>query len=68
MLYFLYVLTFLSMLWVVATLVIGATSMGKGGDEARIKSNKWMTRRVWAQALAIGLLFITVYFRKNSGG
>lgn len=67
MLYFLYAVTFMAMLWVVTTLVIGATTMGKGGDEARKNSNKWMTRRVYAQAVAIFLIFVTVYYRRQYG-
>jgi len=68
MLNILYVLTIIAMLAVVATLIMGAASMGGNKDGSRLKSNKWMARRVYAQIIAIALIFLTVYVRKNSGG
>ena len=68
MLYFLYVATCLAMIWVVVTLIVGASSMVKEGEAGRKSSNKWMTRRIWAQVTAFGLLFLTVYVRNQSGG
>lgn len=68
MLHILMVLTGLSFLAVIGTLVMGAVSM-KGNESAdREKSNKWMQRRVFAQAAAIIFLALTVYMRSKSGG
>lgn len=68
MIYILMTLTVLSFLAVIGTLVMGAISM-KGSETAdREKSNKWMQRRVTAQAAAIIFLALTVYVRSKSGG
>lgn len=62
------ILTALAFVGVIGTLVMGALSM-KGKDITdRESSNLWMRRRVTAQALAIGLLILTVYVRNKSGG
>jgi hypothetical protein len=67
MFYVLISLAALAMLYVVATLVIGGTRMAKTGKAAREQSNSWMWKRVGAQALAIGLLYLAFQIRKNGG-
>ncbi|GLQ25042.1 hypothetical protein GCM10007853_29160 [Algimonas ampicilliniresistens] len=65
-----YILIFfaaLAMLYVVATLVIGGSQMARTGKGAREKSNSWMWKRVGAQAVALGLLFLAYQIRKNGG-
>jgi len=66
MLYILYALTLAAFLYVLFTLVMGAKSMGgkKTGD--REKSNIWMRRRIVGQAVAIGLLILTVYVKTKA--
>jgi len=66
MLPILYVLTGLAGLFVVFTLIAGGMSMGKKDQDSRIKSNKWMQRRVFGQAVAVGLLILTLVV-KGSG-
>ena len=63
MLYVLYALTIAAFLYVLFTLVMGAKSMGGKQTGDREKSNIWMRRRVVAQAIAIGLLILTVYIK-----
>ena len=65
MIIILYILTGLAFACVVLTLVMGTVAMSKKSEENRIKSNKWMWRRIYAQVAAIGLLALTVYMRTN---
>lgn len=67
MLYFLYAATVASMIWLVITLIMGGSTMVRKGEGIREKSNQWMWRRVYAQGIAIALLFITFWVRKNGG-
>jgi len=60
MLYILYALTVVAFFCVIFTLVMGAKSMTGKLMADREKSNIWMRRRVLAQAVAIGLLVLTV--------
>lgn len=61
------ILTVIAFIAVVATLIMGALSL-KGNQLAdRESSNLWMRRRVTAQVLAVALLFITMYIKKQSG-
>lgn len=63
MIIILYILTGLAFACVVLTLVMGTVAMSKKSEENRIKSNKWMWRRIYAQVAAIGLLALTVYVK-----
>ncbi len=67
MLPILYALTILAFIWVLATLVLGAITMGQKDEAARERSNTWMARRVTAQAVAIGLLALTWYVKSRGG-
>jgi ABC-type phosphate transport system permease subunit len=60
-------LTIAAFIYVLATLVMGAKSMGSKDTTGHEKSNKWMQRRVLGQFAAIGLLFLTFYVKKNGG-
>ena len=68
MLTLLYILTFIAFIAVIMTLVMGAVAMGGKEQTDREKSNRWMMRRVTAQAIALILLFVTFYVKRNSGG
>lgn len=57
----------LSALYVVYTLIVGASQMAKTGDGAREKSNAWMWKRVTGQAIAL-ILFIAAFYVRNNGG
>ena len=65
MLKLLYVLTALAVLFVIFTLVAGAVSMGKKDQASREMSNKWMQRRVLGQAVAVGLLILTLFAKQG---
>jgi len=67
MLILLYILTALAGLFVVVTLIAGGASMGKKDQESRVKSNKWMQRRVLGQAIAVGLLILTLVVKSKGG-
>jgi len=67
MFYVLISLAALAMLYVVVTLLVGATQMARTGKGARERSNSWMWKRVGAQAVAIGLLYLAFEIRKNGG-
>lgn len=60
-----YVLTGLALACVVFTLLMGGIAMSNKSQESRIKSNKWMWRRIYAQVAAVVLLSITVYLRSK---
>jgi len=69
MLMILWILTAVAFGFVLLTLVLGAKNMGGKTDEARKRSNDWMRRRVMGQAVAVGLLLLTVYIQtKGRGG
>ena len=66
---FLWILTGAAFAFVLLTLVLGAKNMGGKTEEARMASNIWMRRRVMGQAVAVGLLLLTVYIQtKGRGG
>ena len=60
-----YVLTGLALACVVFTLLMGGIAMSNKSEESRKISNKWMWRRIYAQAAAIILLAVTVYLRSK---
>ncbi|WP_026942776.1 HIG1 domain-containing protein [Hellea balneolensis] len=65
----LWILTGAAFAFVLLTLVLGAKNMGGKTEEAREASNIWMRRRVMGQAVAVGLLLLTVYIQtKGRGG
>ncbi len=64
---FLNVLMVAALLTVAVTLVLGMVNMLKTDKASQIKSNKLMRIRVMAQAAAIGILFLALYLKKNTG-
>ncbi len=67
MLILLYILTGLAGVFVVVTLIAGGASMGKKDQDSRVRSNKWMQRRVLGQAVAVGLLILTLLVKSKTG-
>lgn len=61
------ILTVIAFIAVLGTLVMGAISMGGKNAEDRERSNLWMRRRVTAQVIAVLLLFLTFYVKRQSG-
>ena len=60
-----FVLGGIAILYVVYTLLSGASNMAKTGASAREKSNDWMWKRVGGQAVALAFLLIGFWLRKN---
>ena len=56
-----------ALLTVLITLILGMLNMRKTGEEARLKSNKLMRIRVFAQAIAVGALFLMLYMKSQTG-
>ena len=52
---------------VLVTLILGMLNMRKTGEEARMRSNKLMRLRVFAQAVAVGALFLMLYLKSQNG-
>ncbi|WP_456389103.1 twin transmembrane helix small protein [Profundibacter sp.] len=52
---------------VVFILALGIGGFAKGGDFNRKHANRLMRYRIYAQAIAVTLLLVYLYFR-NSGG
>ncbi len=48
---------------VVGSLGFGLFAMARGGDYNRDNANKFMRWRVWAQAVAIGLLALSLLYK-----
>lgn len=57
----------LAALYVVYTLIVGASTMAKTGDGAREKSNSWMWKRVIGQGVAL-TLFLAAFYVRGKGG
>lgn len=51
---------------VVAALFAGLFAMGRGGLEARRRSNKLMQLRVVLQAIAVFIILIAIFFARGS--
>lgn len=58
----------LALLAVTVTLGWGVYSLYRGGDYARSRSNKLMRLRVALQALAVLILVLAFWWRKQTGG
>ena len=58
----------LALLTVLGTLVMGMINLTKTDEASQLKSNKLMRIRVGAQAVAIVILLVAVYLKKQSGG
>ena len=62
---FLFVL--IACLGVAVILLLGISNFGKPGPEAAKRSNKYMRWRIYAQAGAVVLILIFVFFRRMGG-
>ncbi len=56
----------IALLTVLLTLVLGMLNMRQGGEKARLRANKLMWARVWAQATAVFCLILLVYINKTN--
>ncbi len=63
----LFVLVVIAVLIVLGILMFGVGSFGRGGDFNRRNANKIMRWRIYAQAVAIALVLLYVYLRRQGG-
>ncbi|KKL59867.1 hypothetical protein LCGC14_2211050 [marine sediment metagenome] len=63
----LFIIVGIAVLAVFAILMFGIGGFAKGGDFNRKHANKVMRYRIYAQALAVVLILIFVYFRRTGG-
>ncbi|MEQ3624481.1 MAG: twin transmembrane helix small protein [Celeribacter sp.] len=63
----LFLLVALAILITLAVLLFGVGTFGRGGAFNRRNSNKIMRWRIIAQAVAIVLILIFVFFRRSGG-
>lgn len=62
----LFIVAALASLGVLAILMFGISTFGKGGEFNRKNANKIMQARIIAQAVAVALILAFVYFRRMS--
>lgn len=63
----LFILVVIAVLIVLAILLVGVGSFGKGGEFNRKYANKIMRWRIGAQFIAILLILLYVYLRRQGG-
>lgn len=63
----LFILVVIAVLAVVIILIMGLGGFAGGGDFNKRSSNKLMRMRIIAQFIAVVLILIYVYFRKDAG-
>ncbi|MCK0121982.1 MAG: twin transmembrane helix small protein [Yoonia sp.] len=63
----LFIIVVIAVLIVLAILLVGVGSFGKGGDFNRKYANKIMRWRIGAQFVAILLILLYVYLRRQGG-
>ena len=62
----LFILVAIAVLIVVAILMFGVGTFGKGGEFNRKYANKIMRWRIIAQAIAVALILLFVYLRRGA--
>ncbi len=62
-----FILVVVAVLVVLAILLLGISSFGRGGEANARQSNKYMRWRIYAQAVAVVVILIFVYFRRMGG-
>jgi hypothetical protein len=63
----LFALVVIAVLIVVGILVLGLTGFGKGSGKLHSNSNRLMRYRIIGQAVAVGLIVIYVYLKRQGG-
>ena len=62
-----FVIVAVAILAVVVILLMGIANFGRGGEANARRSNTLMRWRIYAQALAIALILLFVFFRRMGG-
>ena len=60
----LFILAFVAVLAVLGVLAVGIGGFGRGGEFNRKHGNRMMRWRIYAQAVAVALILVFVYFRQ----
>ena len=63
----LFLLVLIACLAVAVILLLGISNFGKAGEDAAKRSNKYMRWRIYAQAGAVVLILVFVFFRRMGG-
>lgn len=63
----LFIIVAIATLAVLAILMVGIGGFAKGGDFNRKHANRIMRYRILAQAIAIALILVYVFFRRMGG-
>ncbi|SPJ24932.1 twin transmembrane helix small protein [Palleronia abyssalis] len=63
----LFLLVLIACIAVAVILILGISTFGRGGSDNAKKSNKYMRWRIYAQALAIVVILVFVFFRRMGG-
>jgi hypothetical protein len=63
----LFIAIVVAVLGVLAILVLGIASFGKGGEDSRKRSNRLMQYRIGAQFVAVLLVLLFVWLRGEGG-
>ncbi len=63
----LFIVVALACIGVLIILMIGIGGFAKGGDFNRKHANKIMRYRIYAQAVAVALILVFVFFRRMGG-
>ncbi|SEM96386.1 Hypoxia induced protein conserved region [Palleronia salina] len=63
----LFILVVIAVLVVLAILLKGISTFGKGGADSAKQSNKYMRWRIYAQGIAVVIILIFVFFRRTGG-
>ena len=61
----LFILAFVAVLAVLGVLAVGIGGFGRGGEFNRKHGNRMMRWRIYAQAVAVALILVFVYFRQT---
>ena len=62
-----FIIAAVACLIVLAILMVGIGTFGKGGEGSAKRSNKLMRYRIYAQAVAVALIVLFVWLRKIGG-
>lgn len=63
----LFILVVIAVLIVAGILVLGLTGFGKGTGKLHSNSNRLMRYRIIGQAVAVGLIILYVYLKRQGG-
>lgn len=63
----LFILVAIAALTVLGILIVGIGGFARGGEFNRKHGNRMMRYRIYAQAVAVALILVFLYFRQSGG-